>query len=503
MTAGIKRSNEPSRPQTTLVRNGLVLVGDPRRRQLERVDVLVKQGRIARLGQSIQEAADAVIDASDHWVIPGFVDTHTTLWQSSMRALTGDWLLDDYFWCIRLNHVAVFTPEDVYAATYGGAVSQLDAGVTCTVDFAHCINTPDHADAGVQAIIDARGRSVWCYGFYAAPLDHPVFTSANARFDDARRVKSTYFPSADGRVTFGVSPTETFRASYEQIKNEFLVGKELDGLIHPHTNTRWRPGARSDVEVWHEQGILWEHQLHSHCNTSTAHDFALMLEAGCSVSSTPESELAMGIGQTIVARADAAGLNVGLGADIQANDSPDSLMSMRLALQNDRAFAQQALLDDRSEIGTAEAAERQEALHGMRMRTEDVLHYATLGGARGLGLGDVCGSIEVGKAADLVLVDTRTPRLRPVIDPVAAIVTQVSVADIATVIVDGRIVKSAGVLDLHMSAKAGSLLDESAQRVAKAVAARGGWMPPRPAPGAVPRNHRGAAVIGDVSVNDA
>ena len=507
MTPGLNGQPRGATPGRTLVRGGLVLVGDPRLRQLEQVDVLIADGRIVQLAASIEDDTAAIIDADQHWVIPGFVDTHTTLWQSSMRALTGDWLLDDYFWCIRLNHVAVFTPDDVYAATYGGAVSQLDAGVTCTVDFAHCINTPDHADAGVQAIIDARGRAVWCYGFYAAPLDRPVFTSAEARFDDARRVKSAYFPTIGGRVTFGVSPTETFRASYEQIRGEFLVGKELDGLVHPHTNTRWRPGARSDVEVWHEQGILWQHQLHSHCNTSTAHDFALMLEAGCSVSSTPESELAMGIGQTIVARADAAGLNVGLGADIQANDSPDSLMSMRLAMQNDRAFAQLSMADPGHGdapgrgLGVAAAAEAAEAAGRARMRTEDVLHYATLGGARGLGLGDVCGSIEVGKAADLVLIDTRTPRLRPVTDPVAAIVTQVTVADLATVMVDGTVVKSAGVLDPKMSHKAAGLLDESARRVASAVAARGGWMPPRPAPDAVPRNHAGAAVIGDVSVS--
>lgn len=477
-------------PRRVLVSGGLVLVGDPRRRDMQRADVLIEDGVIAAIGPDILDPVDEVVDASEHWVIPGFVDTHTTLWQSNMRALTGDWLLDDYFWCIRLNHMTAYTPADVYAATYGGAVAQLDAGVTCTVDFSHCVNTPQHADAGVEAINAAGGRAVWCYGFWSPSPQTPAFASAEERFADARRIKSTYFPTDDGRVTFGVSPTETFRASYEQIKNEFLVGKETGGLVHPHTNTRWRPGARSDVEVWNEQGILWEHQLHSHCNTSTARDFQLLADSGGSVSATPETELAMGIGQTIVGRADRAGINVGLGADIQANNSPDSLMSMRLALQNDRAHANQPILDGAG----------WEQLQDVSMRTEDVLHYATLGGARGLGLGDVCGSIEVGKAADLVLIDTRTPRLRPVVDPVAAIVMQVTVADIATVMVGGRVVKRDGVLDRALGARATTLLEESATRVARVVEQRGGWKPPRPAV-ELPKNHGGAAVIGDVAVS--
>ncbi|WP_256839836.1 amidohydrolase family protein [Ornithinimicrobium faecis] len=455
---------------TRVLAGAHVVVGDPRQRNFTQVDIEITDGIITALDVGLAREGVEVVDVSWAWIIPGLVDTHHHLWQSTMRALTSDFTLDDYFWTIRRNHSGSHRPVDVYNGTFGGAASMLDAGTTCTVDFSHCIVTPDHADAAVSAIKDSGIRAVWCYGFYNQPLDDPWFKRPEERYADARRVRSTFFPTDDERVRFGVSPTEMARVPFEQIADEIRMGRELDGLVHPHTNTRWRPGHRSDIQQWHEAGLLWEKQLHSHCNCTDAEDLKILADVGCAVSSTPETEVGMGLGYTVLRAADQAGVTTGLGADIQSNNSPDLFTAMRIALASERGRYHQPVIES---AGTS-------ALEAVALRTEDVLHFATLGGARGLGLGDVCGSIEVGKAADLVLIRSDTPRLHPTVDPINTIVMHVTVADIDTVIVGGDVVKEGGRLRQDISAKAINGLDESGEWVDHVVQQGSGWTPPKP-----------------------
>ncbi|WPB95977.1 amidohydrolase family protein [Streptomyces malaysiensis] len=465
---------------TYILAGAHVVVGDPRLRQFQKVDLEITDGVITRIGDRLTRAGAEVRDVSWAWIIPGLVDTHHHLWQATMRALTSDFTLDDYFWTIRRNHSGSHRAVDVYNGTYGAAAALLDAGTTCTVDFSHCIVTPEHADAGITAIKDSGIRAVWCYGFYHQPVDHPWFTSPEQRYDDARRIRSTYFSGDDDRVRFGVSPHEMARVSFEQIAQEIRMGRELDGLVHPHTNTRWRPGHRSDIKQWHEAGLLWEKQLHSHCNCVDADDLKILADTGCAVSSTPETEVGMGLGYTVLRAADRAGVTTGLGADIQSNNSPDLFTAMRIALASERGRYHQPVIE----------ADGTSALEGVALRTEDVLHFATLGGARGLGLGDVCGSIEVGKAADLLLIRADTPRLHPIVDPINAIVMHVTVADIDTVLVGGDTVKKDGRLLPSISRKAIKGLDESGAWVDEVVRAGLGWTPEKPEWMGTEREHR-------------
>lgn len=468
-------------PGHTVYRGAQVVLGDPRSRDVRPVDLEVRDGVITQIGTDLDVAPGAdVVDVSWAWIMPGMVDSHHHLWQSTLRALTSDFTLDDYFWTIRRNHSALHRAVDVHHGTLGGAAGMLDAGITATVDFSHCILTPEHADAAIAGFRASGIRGVWCYGFYDQLLDDPWFTAPQDRYRDARRVRGEHFPSDDGLVRFGVALTETGRADPAQIADEMRMGRELDGLVHAHTNTRYRSGGQaSDVRQWYEAGLIWERQLHAHCNTSDTEDLKILADAGCAVTSTPETELGMGIGHLIVRAADRAGVTTGLGADIQSNNGPDLFAAMRLALGSERARYQQPVIE----------AEGTSGLDRVALRTEDVLHFATLGSARGLGLGDVCGSIEVGKAADLVLIRTDTPRLRAVTDVVNAIVMHVTVADIDTVLVGGEVVKRDGRLNAPLRQKAIAALDESGDWVRRAAASRGGLRPQRPAWMGTPAEH--------------
>ncbi|WP_286901463.1 amidohydrolase family protein [Thermocrispum sp.] len=471
-----------STSSSTIYRGAEVVLGDPRDRDVRRVDIEVRDGIISRIGPDLEAGPGTdVVDVSWAWIMPGMVDSHHHLWQATMRAVTANFTLDEYFWTIRRNHSLRHRAVDIYNGTLGGAAGMLDAGITATVDFSHCILTPEHADAGIEAFRESGIRGVWCYGFYDPPLDEPWFTTPEQRYADARRVRSQHFPSDDDHVRFGVALTEMGRASLEQVADEFRTGRELNALVHAHTNTRYHAGGQpSDIRRWHDAGLIWEGQLHSHCNTSDAEDLKILADAGCAVSSTPETELGMGIGHIVVRAADRAGVTTGLGSDIQSNNGPDLFAVMRLAMSAERHRYHQPVIETAGTSG----------LDGVALRTEDVLHFATLGSARGLGLGDVCGSIEVGKAADLVFIRTDTPRLRAAAHVIDAIVMQVTVADVDTVLVGGRPVKTNGRLDPRLSAKAIAALDESAAWIRKEAEKAGGLWPEMPSWMGTPAEHR-------------
>ena len=153
-----------------------VLVGDPGEGRVQRGDLLIEDGRIAAIGD---EAVDAErIDAAGTLVIPGFVDTHRHVWQTAIRGICADWTLLDYFLGVRVNSSGVFTPEDVYVGNYAGALEALDAGVTCLLDFSHCLNSPEHADEAVRGLRETGIRGTWAYGMYPVPLEQPAFPDA-------------------------------------------------------------------------------------------------------------------------------------------------------------------------------------------------------------------------------------------------------------------------------------------------------------------------------------
>ena len=248
---------------------------------------------------------------------------------------------------------------------------------------------------------------------------------------------------------------------------EYALARELDLLLTGHSNAV----RGSEIEWLQRDGLLGPNQLYVHATTSTDDELRLLAAAGASVASTPETELQMGLGFPIYARAAVHGVAAGIGADIQANNSSDPFVRMALGMQAERARVYQPLLDAG---GVA-------ALDGVAVSTREILYHATLGGARALGLGDITGSLEVGKAADIVLVRNDQLHHRPNVDPFATIVLQSHTSDIDTVLVAGRVAKSGGALDPSESARAAGLVDAAFERLSAAMEARGGRLPERPA----------------------
>ncbi len=146
--------------ERTLIRGGCILTMDPAQGDLPAGDVLVEGDRIVAISPRIEVDDALVIEAAGQVVMPGMVDTHRHTWQTQMRAICADWTLTDYFLGMRLTISPAYAADDVYVGNYVGALEALNAGVTTILDFSHCNNSPEHADAAVKGLEDAAHPGV-------------------------------------------------------------------------------------------------------------------------------------------------------------------------------------------------------------------------------------------------------------------------------------------------------------------------------------------------------
>ena len=131
-----------------LVRNGHVLTMDPEVGDLPRADVLVRDGRIVAVGPDLDAGDARVIDGEGAYVLPGFVDSHSHLYTTTMRGQFRN--ADGEYFDTAERLAPSMTPDDVRIAMHVGALELLDGGITTTGDFFDNVRTPAHGEAGQQ-----------------------------------------------------------------------------------------------------------------------------------------------------------------------------------------------------------------------------------------------------------------------------------------------------------------------------------------------------------------
>ena len=348
---------------------------------------------------------------------------------------------------------AVFRAEDVFAGTLAGSLEALNAGVTTIVDWSHCTNTPDHADAAIAGLQQAEIRAVYAHGRGSGGGwwtgegrdEHP---------SDARRVRSAYFSSDDQLLTMALALRGPGLYGDAVIRHDWALARELDVRISVHVGMRITGMHTQAVAELDRLGLLGPDTTYIHCNETTDAELSRIAATGGSVSIAPWIEMLMGQGVPRIAGLVRHGIEPSLSIDVVTSGPGDMFTPMRTALAWERI---QSFSPDRDVPFSAELTQR------------DVLSWATIAGARACGLQDRIGSITPGKDADLVLVRGDAINTFPVLDPVATIVNSADVSNIDTVLVGGRIRKRHGKLANVDVARVGQLVERSARHVLDAA----------------------------------
>jgi cytosine/adenosine deaminase-related metal-dependent hydrolase len=409
-----------------VLRNGTVLTMDDGHRVLGGADVLVVGEWIAEVGPKLSVPDGAIeIDATGGIVMPGMIDTHRHMWQTAMRGYGADWTLTQYFVWYYLQWGKVWRPRDIYAGNLLSAIEALDAGVTTTVDWSHGLQTVEHADAAVDALQAVPGRFLLAYGnIQQAPWEW----SAMPAFRDfvARRAQGGG-DMLGFQMAFDVPDSDEFpeRAAFE-------VARDLDVAVTTHAGVR---GATSDkgIRLMYDNGFMTPRNVYVHAASLSDDSYQRIAASGGSVSVSTESEQSAGQGYPPTWRLRQHNIPVSLSMDTSVWWSGDLFSAMRSTLSADRV---------REHL---EAHARDETVTHHRLRAEQVVGWATRGGARALGMESAIGSLEPGKKADVVLIkNDASPAMFPLLHPYGHVVFQAQRGDVHTVLVNGRVVKHAG-----------------------------------------------------------
>jgi 5-methylthioadenosine/S-adenosylhomocysteine deaminase len=414
-----------SSTESLLIKNACVVTLDAANNVYDG-DVFVEQGRIAALGSPLSERAyhaAEVIDARGSVLLPGFVQTHVHLCQTLFRGAADDLALIDWLkkrvWLMEAAHTA----ESVYASARLGIAELIRGGTTCALT----METVQHTDAVFKAVEEAGFRATVgkCMMDTGSDVPEELLEQTEASIAESLDLISRWHGQNDNRIRCCLAPRFALSCSRNMLQQIAQIGRDRNVIIHTHASenkqeiemVRLETGALN-IEYFDEVGLTGSRVVLAHCVHVVEGELEVLARTGTHVAHCPSSNLKLGSGFAPIPEMIRRGISVSLGADGAAcNNRLDMFTEMRTA----------ALM--------------QKGLHGAEtLPALSVLRMATINGARAMGLENEIGSIEVGKRADLTVVNTGSPHTTPHPDPISTIVYAAEASDVVTVLIDGRIV---------------------------------------------------------------
>ena len=400
---------------TILIKNALIL--SPNINFEERQSLLIKDDIIAQIAPEIDESGvDKIIDANEKILLPGLINTHTHLSMTLFRGLADDLSLDswlnDHIWPMEAN----LNGDYCYIGALLGAVELIKSGTTTFSDMYF------YMEDVARAVDEAGIRAVLSYGM----ID---FGDAEKRENEIKE-NLTLFENcngmADGRIKVFFGPHSPYTASEELLIRVRELADEYNMGIHIHVSETQKEindiseekGLRP-FEYLDKIGFLGPDVVAAHCVWLSDNEIDIIKKNNVKVSHNPCSNMKLASGIAPVSKLIENDICVSIGTDGASSNNN---------------------LDLIEELKTASLLQKVSTLDPKVLNSDEAIEMGTIKGAEALGLDSQIGSIEVGKKADIILIDTNCANMVPdSSSPSSNIIYSANGSNVDTTICNGKI----------------------------------------------------------------
>ena len=400
---------------TILIKNAFIL--DPNNFEDKKQSLLIKDDLIAEIADEIDESnIDKVIDAEGKILLPGLVNTHTHLSMTLFRGLADDLSLDswlnDHIWPMEAN----LNGDYCYIGALLGAVELIKSGTTTFSDMYF------YMEDVARAVEDAGIRAVLSYGM----IDFGIEEKREAEIKENMALFNACNGMADGRIKVFFGPHSPYTASEELLVKVRELADENGIGIHIHVSETQKEindslderGLRP-FEYLEKIGFLGPDVVAAHCVWLSDNEIEIIKKHGVKVSHNPCSNMKLASGIAPVSKLIENGICVSIGTDGASSNNN---------------------LDLIEELKTASLLQKVSTLDPKVLDSEESIRMATIKGAEALGLDDEIGTIEVGKKADIILIDTAAANMTPDSSSLSSnVVYSANGSNVDTTICNGKI----------------------------------------------------------------
>jgi len=392
--------------------------------------VFVEGDKITAVGAgeapaALREKAAVIKDATLMAVMPGMVNCHTHLFQTFLRGLADDKPLLDWLATAIWPVARKLTGEDARLAAKLGLIENLRGGATSVIDHQYIHTEPANDDGVCRAAEELGMRFLLSYAWADMDYHEDLMLTQEYILKETERIYKTWHGKGGGRIRFEFGPLIPWGCTDETMLKTYALAKEwgVGTQIHvAETKTEVDMNLESrgnrHIEWLADLGVLGPDVQLVHSVWLDDHELDLVKEHGAVIVHCPVSNMYLASGAARISKMHQMGIPVALATDGPGSNNNQDMME---TLKTTALLAKLSTLD------------------AMAVLPEDVLWMACRGGSKAFGQPDLIGSLEVGKKADIVLVDLDSAFAMPVHKVPSALVYNLGNGAVDTVLVDGKI----------------------------------------------------------------